>query len=140
MANLLETAAQAGSFSTFLEAVNKCDLASTLTAEGSLTLLIPTNDAFTKLPEGTLDALLEDVTKLKKVLMYHVVFGDVRSQDLAEIDEAPTVEGSIIAVDHSSNGITVNDVRVLKTDMLADNGVIHEIEGVLMPAIVAGHS
>lgn len=139
MANLLETAAQAGSFSTFLEAVNKCDLASTLNAEGSLTLLIPTNDAFTKLPEGTLDALLEDVTKLKKVLMYHVVFGDVRSQDLAEIDEAPTAEGSVIAVDQS-NGITVNDVRVLKTDILADNGVIHEIEGVLMPAILAGHS
>ncbi|MBW4420102.1 MAG: fasciclin domain-containing protein [Myxacorys californica WJT36-NPBG1] len=139
MANLLETAAQAGSFSTFLEAVKKCDLASTLNAEGSLTLLIPTNDAFTKLPEGTLDGLLEDVTKLKKVLMYHVVFGDVRSQDLAEIDEAPTAEGSVIAVDHS-NGITVNDVRVLKTDILADNGVIHEIEGVLMPAMLAGHS
>lgn len=139
MANLLETAAQAGSFSTFLEAVNKCDLAPTLNAEGSLTLLIPTDDAFAKLPEGTLEALLEDVTKLKQVLMYHVVFGDVRSQDLAEIDEAPTAEGSVIAVDHS-NGITVNNVRVLKTDMLADNGVIHGIEGVLMPAILAGHS
>ena len=139
MANLLETAAQAGSFSTFLEAVKQCDLTSTLDADGSLTLLIPTDDAFAKLPAGTLDALLADVPKLKQVLMYHVVFGDVRSQDLSEIDEAPTAEGSVIAVDHS-NGITVNNVRVIKTDLLADNGVIHAIEGVLMPAMLAGHS
>ncbi|NDJ16738.1 fasciclin domain-containing protein [Myxacorys almedinensis] len=138
MANLLETADQTGSFSTFLKAVNQSDLASTLNGEGPLTLLIPTDDAFAKLPEGTLEALLNDETKLKRVLMYHVVFGDVRSQDLAEIDEAPTAEGSVIAVDRS-NGITVNATRVLETDLLADNGVIHSIDGVLMPAIVAGH-
>jgi uncharacterized surface protein with fasciclin (FAS1) repeats len=75
--------------------------------------------------------------KLKRVLLYHVLFGDVRSDDLAQIDEAPTVEGSVIAVDHTSE-LKVNDVKVLKLDILADNGVIHVIDGVLMPAMISG--
>jgi uncharacterized surface protein with fasciclin (FAS1) repeats len=138
MASLLETAAQAGSFNTFLEAVNQSGVAPTFDVEGPLTLLAPTDDAFNKLPKETLDALLNDSTKLKQVLMYHVLFGDVRSDDLAQIDEAPTAEGSVIAV-NQSGGITVNDTRVLKMDILADNGVIHAIDGVLMPAMIAGH-
>lgn len=137
MATLLETAANVGSFKTFLAAVEKAGLAPELENPGPFTLLAPTDQAFEQLPAGTLEKLLEDQLKLKKVLSYHVLFGDVRSDDLAQIDEAPTVEGSVVAVDHDDT-IRVNDMVVTQMDILADNGVIHVIEGVLMPAIVAG--
>jgi uncharacterized surface protein with fasciclin (FAS1) repeats len=137
MANLLETAANVGSFKTFLSAVEKAGLTSELQSPGPFTLLAPTDDAFAKLPEGTLDSLLADQLKLKKVLSYHILFGDVRAEDLAQIDEAPTVEGSVIAVEQNG-GITVNETPVTQMDILSDNGVMHVIDGVLMPAIVAG--
>jgi uncharacterized surface protein with fasciclin (FAS1) repeats len=137
MADILETAIDAGTFNTLISAVEAADLVNTLKGEGSYTLLAPTDDAFAKLPPGTLDSLLQDMPKLKRVLLYHVLFGDVRSDDLAQIDEAPTVEGSVIAVDHTSE-LKVNDVKVLKLDILADNGVIHVIDGVLMPAMISG--
>jgi uncharacterized surface protein with fasciclin (FAS1) repeats len=134
MAKLLEMAEQTGSFTTFLKAIKQAEITETLEVEGPLTLLVPTDEAFSKLPEGTLDRL--DALTLKKVLMYHVLFGDVRAEDLAEIEEAPTAEGSVVAIAHQ-NGLTVNDSQVLQTDILADNGVIHAIDGVLMPAMVS---
>ena len=137
MANLLETAENTGSFKTFLSALEQAGLTSELENPGSFTVLAPTDEAFAKLPEGALDELLADPLKLKKVLSYHILFGDVRSDDLAQIDEAPTVEGSVISVEQN-NGITVNDTPVTQMDILSDNGVIHAIDGVLMPAIVAG--
>ncbi len=139
MANLLETAASAGSFKTLLSAVEKVGLATELDGEGPFTLLAPTDEAFAKLPDGALDELLDDPTKLKRVLSYHVLFGDVRSDDLAQIDEAPTVEGSVVAVNHD-NGVRVNNIPVTQTDILTDNGVIHVIDGILMPAMLAGGS
>ncbi|NEQ19343.1 MAG: fasciclin domain-containing protein, partial [Microcoleus sp. SIO2G3] len=87
---------------------------------------------------GTLDSLLQDIPKLKKILMYHVANGDVRSDDLIQIDHAETLEGSIVAVDSANGKVKVNDANVVKTDILTDNGVIHVIDAVLMPAIVAG--
>ena len=87
------------------------------------------------MPEGALDELLQDIPKLKKILAYHVVPGDVRSDNLVEIDEAPTVEGSVLVID-SSNGYKVNQANVLQADILADNGVIHAIDSVVMPAIM----
>lgn len=139
MTNLLQTAAEAGSFKTLLSAIEKAGIASELdNLDGSFTLLAPTDEAFAKLPEGTLDDLLQDLPKLRRVLSYHVLSGDVRFEDLTEIDEAPTLEGSVIAVDHQKDGITVNDVPIAQADILAENGVIHAIEGVLMPAILAG--
>jgi len=138
MADLLETAANAGSFTTLMQGLEAADLVDTLKGPGPFTVFAPTDEAFAKLPEGTLDSLLADIPKLKKVLTYHVAFGDVRAEDLQQIDEAPTVEGSVVAIDHT-NGIQVNDFNVVKTDILADNGVIHVIDGVLMPALVAGH-
>ncbi len=138
MANLLQTASEAGSFKTLLSAIDKAGIAAELeNADQTLTLLAPTDEAFTKLPEGTLEGLLADLPKLRRVLSYHIISGDVRFEDLTEIDEAPTMEGSVIAVDHKG-GIRVNNVAVGKADILADNGVIHAIEGVLMPAILAG--
>lgn len=138
MADLLETAANAGSFGTLIKAAEAADLLDILKGPGSLTVFAPTDEAFAKLPKGTLESLLEDIPKLKKIITYHLVFGDVRSDDLAQIDEAQTVEGSIIAIDHS-NGVKVNDANLLKIDILADNGVIHIVDTVLMPALVAGH-
>ncbi|MBE9010086.1 fasciclin domain-containing protein [Pseudanabaenaceae cyanobacterium LEGE 13415] len=138
MPNLLQAASEAGSFKTLLSAIDKAGISAELeNTEGTFTLLAPTDEAFSKLPEQELNALLEDLPKLRRVLSYHVLDGDVRFEDLTEIFEAPTLEGSVIAVDHEG-GIKVNDVPVTKADILADNGVIHAIDGVLMPAILAG--
>ena len=134
MADLLETATQAGSFSQLLSALEAANLTDTLKNPGPITVLAPTDEAFAKLPEGTIDGLLKEPLKLKRLLTYHVISGDVRSDDLAQIDEAPTMEGSIVAVEHE-NGLKVNDANVLKTDILADNGVIHVIDTVLMPTL-----
>jgi uncharacterized surface protein with fasciclin (FAS1) repeats len=139
MANLVETAVQAGNFNMLLKAVKATKLdEEILNTPGSYTLFAPTDEAFAKLPEGTLDALLQDIPKLKKIVAYHVSFGDVRSDDLAQIEEADTVEGSVLAIESVEGKIKVNDANVLKTDILTDNGVIHVIDQVLMPAMVAG--
>ncbi|MEP0916163.1 fasciclin domain-containing protein [Leptolyngbya sp. DQ-M1] len=137
MANLLQTASEAGSFKTLVSAIDKAGIASELENDGTFTLLAPTDEAFAKLPKETLNELLEDLPKLRRVLSYHILDGDVRLEDLTEIEEAPTLEGSVIAVDHQG-GIKVNDIAVTKADILADNGVIHAIDGILMPAILAG--
>lgn len=136
MADIVETAVNAGTFNTLVKAVEAAELVEILKSPGPYTVFAPTDEAFAKLPEGTLDSLLQDIPKLKRILTYHVAFGDVRAEDLMQIEEAETVEGSIVAID-SSEGIKVNDAKVVKTDVLADNGVIHVIDGVLIPALVA---
>ncbi|MBW4610976.1 MAG: fasciclin domain-containing protein [Hassallia sp. WJT32-NPBG1] len=139
MANLLETAVKAGNFNTLIKAVKATKLdEEILNTPGSYTVFAPTDEAFAKLPEGTLDALLQDIPKLKKIVAYHLAFGDVRSDDLAQLEEAETVEGSVLAIESADGKIKVNDANVLKTDILTDNGVIHVIDQVLMPGIVAG--
>ncbi|WP_009631356.1 fasciclin domain-containing protein [Synechocystis sp. PCC 7509] len=136
MADIIETAVNAGNFTTLVKAIESADLVEILKSEGSYTVFAPTDEAFSKLPKETLDNLLQDITKLKRILTYHVVFGDVREEDLKQIKEAATVEGSIVVIENN-NGIKVNDIKVLQTDIIADNGVIHVIEGVLIPALVA---
>ncbi|WP_193196709.1 fasciclin domain-containing protein [Nostoc sp. MG11] len=138
MADLVETAVNAGNFNTLIKAVEAINLIETLQSPGPFTVFAPTDEAFAKLPEGTLESLLQDIPKLKKIVTYHVAFGDVRSDDLVQIDEAQTVEGSIVAIESANGKIKVNDANVLKTDILTDNGVIHVIDAVLMPAMVAG--
>jgi uncharacterized surface protein with fasciclin (FAS1) repeats len=139
MANLVETAVQAGNFNTLLKAVKATKLdEEILNTPGSYTVFAPTDEAFAKLPEGTIEALLQDIPKLKKIVAYHVSFGDVRSDDLAQIEEAETVEGSVLAIESADGKIKVNGANVLKMDILTDNGVIHVIDQVLMPAMVAG--
>lgn len=136
MADIVETAVNAGTFNTLVKAVEATELVEILKSPGPYTVFAPTDEAFNNLPEGTLDALLQDIPKLKRIVLYHVAFGDVRAEDLMQIEEAATVEGSIVAIE-SSEGIKINDVNVLKTDILTDNGVIHVIDGVLIPALVA---
>lgn len=136
MADLVETAVNAGTFNTLVKAVEATQLGEILKSPGPYTVFAPTDEAFNNLPEGTLDALLQDIPKLKRIVLYHVAFGDVRAEDLMQIAEAETVEGSIVAVEFT-DGIKVNDANVLKTDILTDNGVIHVIDSVLIPALVA---
>ena len=136
MADIIATAVNAGNFTTLVKAIESADLVDLLKSEGSYTVFAPTDEAFSKLPQETLAALLQDIPKLKRILTYHVVFGDVRAEDLLQIEEAATVEGSIVAIENN-NGIKVNNANVLQTDIIADNGVIHIIDGVLIPALVA---
>ncbi|MBH8555016.1 fasciclin domain-containing protein [Nostocaceae cyanobacterium CENA357] len=138
MADIVETAVKAGNFNTLIKAAKAAKLIETLKSPDSLTVFAPTDEAFARLPEGTLDSLLQDIPKLKKIVMYHIAFGDVRAEDLEQIEEAETLEGSILAIESTNGVIKVNDASVLKTDILADNGVIHVIDAVLMPAMVAG--
>ncbi|MBV8885336.1 MAG: fasciclin domain-containing protein [Chroococcidiopsidaceae cyanobacterium CP_BM_RX_35] len=137
MADIVETADNAGNFKTLLQLILATELVEILKSPGPYTVFAPTDEAFAKIPQGTLDSLLlNDLPKLKRILTYHVVFGDVRAEDLMQIEEAETFEGSIIAVD-TSDGIKVNDAKVIKLDILTDNGVIHVIDAVLIPAMVA---
>jgi uncharacterized surface protein with fasciclin (FAS1) repeats len=138
MPDLLETALSAGNFNTLVKAAKAANLLEILKSPGSFTVFAPTDDAFANLPEGTLDSLLKDIPKLQKVVAYHVASGDVRSDDLLQINEAETLEGSIVAIESADGKIKVNSANILKTDILADNGVIHVIDAVLMPAMVAG--
>ncbi|MBD2204636.1 fasciclin domain-containing protein [Calothrix sp. FACHB-1219] len=138
MADLVETAIQAGNFNTLVQAVEAVGLTEVLKRPGSLTIFAPTDDAFAQLPAGTLDKLLQDIPKLKKIVAYHVASGDVRSDDLVQINEAETLEGSILAIESARGVVKINDANVLQTDILADNGVIHVIDAVLIPALIAG--
>ncbi|MEH2278344.1 MAG: fasciclin domain-containing protein [Nostoc sp.] len=138
MADLLETAVNAGNFNTLVKAAEAANLIEILKSPGSFTLFAPTDEAFANLPEGTLDSLLQDIPKLKKIVAYHIASGDVRSDDLVQINEAATLEGSIVAIESVDGKFKVNNANVLKTDILTDNGVIHIIDAVLMPAMVAG--
>ncbi|MBR8837191.1 MAG: fasciclin domain-containing protein [Stigonema ocellatum SAG 48.90 = DSM 106950] len=137
MADLVETAVKAGNFQTLVKAVEATDLGEILKSPGPFTVFAPTDDAFAQLPVGTLDSLLQDIPKLKRIVAYHVVFGDVRSDDLVQINEAETVEGSVLGIESADGKIKVNDANVLKTDILTDNGVIHIIDKVLIPGLVA---
>ena len=136
MADIIETATNAGNFTTLVKLIGNAQLVDILKSEGPYTVFAPTDDAFAKLPQETVDELLQNTSKLKRILTYHVAFGDAREEDLRQIEEAETVEGSVVAIE-SNGSIKVNDANVLQTDILTDNGVIHIIDSVLIPALVA---
>jgi uncharacterized surface protein with fasciclin (FAS1) repeats len=100
---------------------------------GPFTVFAPNDEAFAKLPEGTVDALLKDIPKLKKILTYHVVSGKVLSAEVVKLNSSPTVEGTEVKID-ASHGVKINDATVTTPDVAADNGVIHIIDTVLIPA------
>ena len=133
MANIVDTAVKAGSFNTLLAAVKAAGLVDTLKGDGPFTLFAPTDEAFAKLPKGTVDALLKDIPKLKKILTYHVVSGKVLAADVVKLKSATTVEGSDVKID-ASHGVKINNATVATRDIAADNGVIHVIDTVLIPA------
>jgi uncharacterized surface protein with fasciclin (FAS1) repeats len=133
MADIVDTAVSAGSFKTLVAAVQAAGLVDTLKGKGPFTVFAPTDEAFAKLPAGTVDALLKDIPKLKKILTYHVVSGKVLAADVVKLKSATTVEGSDVKID-ASNGVKINDATVATPDVAADNGVIHIIDTVLIPA------
>lgn len=133
MADIVDTAVSAGSFNTVVAAVKAANLVDTLKGAGPFTVFAPTDDAFAKLPAGTVDALLKDIPKLTKILTYHVVSGKVMAADVVKRKSATTVEGSTVKIDATS-GVKVNDSTVVTPDVAADNGVIHVIDTVLLPA------
>ncbi|MBW4420038.1 MAG: fasciclin domain-containing protein [Myxacorys californica WJT36-NPBG1] len=133
MADIVDTAVNAGSFSTLVAAVKAANLVDTLKGKGPFTVFAPTDEAFAKLPEGTVDGLLKDTAKLKQILTYHVVEGKVMAADVVKLKSATTVQGSDVKIDASS-GVKVNESTVTTPDVAADNGVIHIIDTVLIPA------
>jgi transforming growth factor-beta-induced protein len=130
--DVIETARAAGSFKSLLTAIDAAGLNAALRQEGPFTVFAPTDEAFAKLPAGTLDNLLQDKGKLKSILLYHVVAGAVTSDEVIKLSSAKTLQGSNVRIDASS-GVKVNDARLVKPDVHATNGVIHVIDTVLMP-------
>ncbi|BBD60971.1 beta-Ig-H3/fasciclin [Nostoc sp. HK-01] len=133
MADIIDTAVKAGSFNTLVAAIKAANLVDTLKGAGPFTVFAPTDEAFAKLPEGTVDKLLQDIPKLTKILTYHVVSGKVLSGEVVKLKSATTIEGSDVKID-ASHGVKVNDATVATADVAADNGVIHIIDTVLIPA------
>lgn len=130
--DIVQTAIAAGQFKTLVKAVEAAGLAETLSGEGPFTVFAPTDEAFAKLPEGALEGLLKNPEALKSVLLYHVVAGKVMAADVAKLKTAKTALGQSVKID-TSNGVRVDNAEVVKTDVLASNGVIHVIDAVIMP-------
>ncbi|MFN3579200.1 MAG: fasciclin domain-containing protein [Pseudomonas sp.] len=130
--DIVDTAIAAGSFSTLVTAVQAADLVDTLKGEGPFTVFAPTDEAFAKIPQADLEALLADKDKLTAVLTYHVVVGKVMAADVAGMTSAETVQGSSLTIS-TTDGVMVDDATVVTTDIKASNGVIHVIDTVLMP-------
>ncbi|MBD2023526.1 fasciclin domain-containing protein [Leptolyngbya sp. FACHB-711] len=133
MSDIVDTAVNAGSFGTLVAAVKAAGLVETLKGAGPFTLFAPNDEAFAKLPAGTVDSLLKDIPKLKQILTYHVVSGKVMAADVVKLKSATTVQGSDVKID-ASQGVKVNNSSVTTPDVAADNGVIHIIDTVLIPA------
>ncbi len=130
--DIVETAFEAGSFNTLAKALTEAGLVETLKGAGPFTVFAPTDEAFAKLPAGTLESLLTDKQKLTAVLTYHVVPGKVMAADVLRLTSAKTVEGQEAKIS-TMGGVMVNDAHVVKTDILASNGVIHVIDKVILP-------
>ena len=134
--DIVETAVGAGDFKTLAAALQAAGLVEALKGQGPFTVFAPTDDAFAKLPAGTVEELLrpENREKLKAVLLYHVVPGKVVAADVVKLNgkEARTLQGGKVKV-RTTGGVMVDDARVVKTDVMATNGVIHVIDTVLMP-------
>ncbi|WP_299658962.1 fasciclin domain-containing protein [uncultured Ruegeria sp.] len=133
--DIVDTAVGAGSFETLVAAVQAAELVDTLKGEGPFTVFAPTDEAFAALPEGTVENLLkpENKDQLVAILTYHVVAGKVMSSDLSDDMTAATVQGGDITID-LDNGVMVNDANVVQADIEAENGVIHVIDKVILPA------
>jgi uncharacterized surface protein with fasciclin (FAS1) repeats len=129
--DIVDTAVAAGSFKTLVTAIQAAGLVDTLKGAGPFTVFAPTDEAFAKVPKADLDALLKDKAKLTAVLTYHVVPGKVMAKDV-KAGTVKTVQGSSLTVG-TMGGVTVDKAKVTATDIVADNGVIHVIDTVVMP-------
>lgn len=133
--DIVDTAVEAGQFRTLAAALEAAGLVETLKGAGPFTVFAPTDDAFAKLPAGTVETLLkpENKDQLTAILTYHVVPGKLMSQDVAGIDEAETVNGKMIDIEVDGSAVKVNAATVTQADIAASNGVIHVIDAVILP-------
>ena len=134
--DIVETAMAAGSFNTLAKALQAAALVETLKGQGPFTVFAPIDEAFAKLPPGTIETLLkpENKAKLKRILTYHVVAGKVTAAEVMKMQSAKTVSGDTVTISRHSGGVSVDKAHVVKTDITASNGVIHVIDAVLLPA------
>jgi uncharacterized surface protein with fasciclin (FAS1) repeats len=130
--DIVAVASGAGSFGTLVTAIKAAGLVETLQGPGPFTVFAPTDEAFAKLPAGTLEALLADPAKLAGILKYHVVAGKVTAADVVKLTSAKTVQGQSLTID-TKDGVKVNGAKVVTADVMASNGVIHVIDTVLLP-------
>jgi uncharacterized surface protein with fasciclin (FAS1) repeats len=133
--NIVQTAVAAGKFKTLASLLKKADLAGTLQAKGPFTVFAPTDEAFAKLPAGTVESLLEPANRdeLTAILTYHVIPAALPAAEVVKYDAAETVNGARLDIDAGSGGVKVNDANVTATDIMATNGVIHVIDAVVLP-------
>jgi uncharacterized surface protein with fasciclin (FAS1) repeats len=131
--DIVDTAVGAGSFKTLVTAVKAADLVDTLKGEGPFTVFAPTDEAFAKLPEGTVEALLKDKEKLTAILTYHVVPGKVMAKDVMGLSSAKTANGQSLSIKAENGAVMVDNAKVVKADIPCSNGVIHVIDTVVLP-------
>lgn len=131
--DIVDTAVEAGNFSTLVTAVEAAGLVETLKGDGPFTVFAPTDEAFAKIPEDQLNALLADKEKLTAVLTYHVVPGKVMAADVVNLDSAATVQGQSVAIKVKDGKVYVDNAMVAAADIETSNGVIHVIDTVILP-------
>ena len=131
--DIVDTAVAAGSFKTLAAALDAAGLVDTLKGPGPFTVFAPTDAAFAKLPEGTVDGLLKDKAKLAAILTYHVVSGKVMAADVVKLDSAKSVNGQSVSIKVVDGKVHIDDATVTQADIVTSNGVIHVIDTVLMP-------
>lgn len=133
--DIVDTAAGAGSFTTLVAALQAADLVETLRGDGPFTVFAPTDDAFSKLPAGTLESLLEpkNKAKLQAILTYHVVAGNVMASEVVNLSSAKTVNGKTLKIRVNNGSVMIDNAKVIKTDIATSNGVIHIIDTVVIP-------
>lgn len=133
--DIVDTAVAAGKFETLAAALGAADLIDTLKGDGPFTVFAPTDEAFAKLPEGTVESLLkpENRDQLVAILTYHVVPGKVMAADVVKLDTAKTVNGQSVTIQVVDGGVQVDNANVIATDVKATNGVIHVIDTVILP-------
>lgn len=132
--NIVAVAVDAGSFNILAKALTEAGLVDALQADGPFTVFAPTDAAFAKLPEGTLDGLLKDKEALKEILLYHVVKGEVTSEQVVNLDKATTLAGKDLHIKINDGRVMINSATVTTADVDASNGVIHVIDEVLIPS------
>lgn len=130
--DIVDTAVSAGSFNTLVAAVKAAGLVDVLKGEGPFTVFAPNDEAFAKLPAGTVESLLKDKEKLTAILTYHVVPGKYKASDVVAAHHLKTVQGQSLSVD-ASNGVKIDSAKVIATDIETSNGVIHVIDSVVLP-------
>jgi uncharacterized surface protein with fasciclin (FAS1) repeats len=131
--DIVTIAVESGKFNTLAKALTETGLVEALKGKGPFTVFAPTDEAFAKLPKGTIEALLKDKEALKKILLYHVVSGKVTSKEVVKLNKAETLEGQNVKIQITDGSVMTNNSKVTTADVMASNGVIHIIDTALIP-------